>query len=342
MKENNVIIIAEAGVNHNGDIKLAKKLVDIAAESGADYVKFQTWITEDIVDYNAPKAEYQLLNDGEETNQFEMLKNLELSFIEFKEIKKHCESQNIKFLSTPDDETSLNFLCDELKMDLIKIGSGEINNIQFLRKVAKKNLDVILSTGMSGLGEIEAALNELLNNGAKSVSLLHCTSNYPAKLETVNLKAMHTMRNAFKTIVGYSDHTEGISISIAAVALGAKIIEKHFTIDKNMKGPDHKASMSPIELFELVKEIRNVEKALTGSGKKEMQQVEVETKKIVTKGLYLKQDICQGEIIYETNIIAKRPLIGLSVKDIDMCVGKRINKNKNKGDFITLSDLYFD
>ena len=342
MEYSNVIIIAEAGVNHNGEIDLAKKLIDVAAVAGADYIKFQTWITEELIDFDAPKATYQKENDGEDTSQYEMLKKLELSFDDFRELKSYCEQKKIKFLSTPDEERSLDFLCDELMVDIIKIGSGEITNIPFLKQVGLKKKDVILSTGMSNIGEVERAYNELICNGAKSVTLLHCTSNYPASFDSINLKAMNTLGLAFNTFVGYSDHTEGISVSLAAVALGAKVIEKHFTLDKGMKGPDHKASMSPLELAMLVSEIRNIESALSGSGAKVITSSEKETKKVVAKGLYLKEDLKEGDILSENILIAKRPIKGIPVEQYYSCLGKRVNKNKNKGEFLTWSDISFE
>uniref|UniRef100_UPI00404A68A0 N-acetylneuraminate synthase n=1 Tax=Flavobacterium sp. TaxID=239 RepID=UPI00404A68A0 len=342
MKGNGVIIIAEAGVNHNGDINIAKKLIEVAADCNVDYIKFQTWITEDLIDISAPKANYQLLNDGSENSQYEMLKKLELSYDDFRELKLYSESKGVNFLSTPDEEKSLDFLCDDLGLELIKIGSGEITNIPFLRKVGKKKKKVILSTGMANLGEVERACDALYENGAKEVILLHCTSNYPAKLETVNLKAMVTLRDSFKLEVGYSDHTEGFSVSIAAVALGAVVIEKHFTIDKEMKGPDHKASMDPLELNNFVTEIRNVELALKGDGRKRIQEDEVNTKSVVTKGLYINKKLFKGSLLNETNLILKRPNNGVPANYFDLLLGKKLNKDKFSGDFITFSDIDFE
>ena len=259
-----VIIIAEAGVNHNGSIAIAKQLIDSAAKAGVDYVKFQTWITDDIVDINAPKAQYQKDND-QSVSQYEMLKRLELTFDEFRELKSYCAAAGVDFLSTPDDFRSLDFLVDDLGLKVIKVGSGELTNIPFLKKIGLKRKEVILSTGMGSLGEIERAYYTLLEAGATKVSILHCTSNYPATYDSVNLKAMQTLALAFNTEIGYSDHTEGNEVSIAAVALGAKIIEKHFTLDKTMDGPDHKASIDPDELSLLVNQIRNTEKAISGN-----------------------------------------------------------------------------
>ena len=263
-----VFIIAEAGVNHNGDIHLAKELVDVTAEAGADAVKFQTFITEEIVTRHAEKADYQKQNTGsKKESQFEMLKKLELSFENFRELKIYCDAKGIMFLSTPFDQKSIDFL-DELGVPAFKIASGEINNYPLLNYVAAKRKPIILSTGMSTLAEVERAVELLFRTHHSKVALLHCTSDYPAKIEDVNLKAMRTLYQAFYLPVGLSDHTPGIEVALAAVAMGASIIEKHFTTDKSLAGPDHKASLRPLELKALVKAIRNIEKAL-GSGENE-------------------------------------------------------------------------
>lgn len=338
MNLSKVLIIAEAGVNHNGDINVAKKLIDAAADSGVDYVKFQTWITEEIIDINAPKALYQIENDGE-SSQYEMLKRLELSFDEFKELKLYCEKVGVNFLSTPDDYKSLDFLCDELNVDLIKVGSGEVTNIPYLRRIGKKQKDVILSTGMATLDEVRIAFNVLNEAGAKSIALLHCTSNYPASYDSVNLKAMNTLANEFKVTVGYSDHTIGNEISIAAVAMGAKIIEKHFTLDKTMPGPDHIASIDLIELKKLVREIRNVELALTGDGVKKPHLSENETKKVVTKGIYLACDVNEGTVIEDYMLVMKRPVNELSADMYDSIIGKKATSKLIEGRALKLSDI---
>ncbi len=334
-----VIIIAEAGVNHNGDIKLAKKLIDVAAEAKVDYVKFQTWITEDIVDKSAEKAEYQIKNDSSDTSQFEMLKKLELTYNDFRELKKYSELKRVQFLSTPDDYKSLDFLADELNLPILKIGSGEVTNIPFLRKFGEKKKPIILSTGMSNIGEVERAYYTLLESGAPSVTLLHCTSDYPAALESVNLKAMNTLASVFKADVGYSDHTEGVEVSVAAVALGAKIIEKHFTLEKKMPGPDHKASLDPNELNILVNQIRNVEKAIQGSGLKTLHYSEREIKKIVQKGIYLAKKISKGEFITDDHLIMKRPVSQLKASDYDLIIGKKASKTLEQGKALKLTDL---
>lgn len=337
-----VIIIAEAGVNHNGDIDLAKQLIDVAADAEVDYVKFQTWITEDIVDKSAAKAEYQIQNDGDNTSQFEMLKRLELSFNDFEELKKYSELKGVKFLSTPDDYKSLDFLSDQLDLPILKIGSGEVTNIPFLRRFGNKKKPIILSTGMSTIGEVEKAYYTLLESGAPSVNLLHCTSNYPAPLDSINLKAMNTLQSVFNCGVGYSDHTEGIEISLAAVAMGAVIIEKHYTLDKQMLGPDHKASLDPIELKALVKSIRNIEIAIGGDGLKKPHLSELETKKVVQKGIYLNKDILKGEVISDDHLIMKRPVSSLSADDYDFVIGKKVVQKINKGIALKLKDLDFE
>lgn len=333
-----VLIIAEAGVNHNGDIKLAKKLVDIAKNANADIVKFQTWITEDIMDTSAPKAVYQTANDGE-GNQYDMAKKLELSFEQFREIKKYCDQKNIIFLSTPDEKKSLNFLVDELKMDLIKVGSGEITNIPFLRDIGRKGKKVILSTGMATMDEVTKAYNTLLQAGAKTVSILHCTSDYPATLDSVNLTAMNSMGKCFETEMGYSDHTLGFEVSIAAVALGAKIIEKHFTIDKNLPGPDHKASLDPDELKTFVQLIRNTEKALEGSGQKAPQPCELAIREVVLKGIYINCDLSPGDILKEEHMLYKRPVGQIPAGEFDRVVNQKVKKSITQGSPLKWDDL---
>jgi N-acetylneuraminate synthase/N,N'-diacetyllegionaminate synthase len=339
---NKVIIIAEAGVNHNGDIELAKKLIDIASDAKVDYVKFQTWITEDIVDKSADKADYQKINDGNDSSQFEMLKRLELSFEDFIELKKYSEAKDVEFLSTADDYKSLDFLSDTLDLPVLKIGSGEVTNIPFLRRFGQKKKPIILSTGMSTIGEVEKAYYTLLESGAPSVLLLHCTSNYPAPLDSVNLKAMNTLSNVFNCEIGYSDHTEGIEVSFAAVALGATVIEKHFTINKDLPGPDHKASLDGHELKELVRGIRNVESAISGDGLKKPHKSEIETKKVVQKGIYLNENIRSGDVITDLHLIMKRPVGTLSAQDYDFVLGKKVKRNISKGEALKFNDLNFE
>ena len=320
-----VYIIAEAGVNHNGDIQLAKKLCDVAKDAGVDAVKFQTWKTENIVTQEAPLAAYQEQNiSSKGDSQFEMLKKLELSYDDFVELQNYCETIGVRFLSTPDDEESLEFLSG-LNLDFIKIGSGEVNNIPYLRKIGAKKQPVILSTGMSFLGDVERAYNILLESGASSVKLLHCTSNYPCPMNEVNLNAMLTLKAAFKCEVGYSDHTLGIEVPIAAVALGATIIEKHFTLDKNMDGPDHKSSLDPEELKEMVQSIRNIEIAL-GNGIKCPNNSENETSKVVWKSIVAKKIIEKGSVFTEENLTVKRTGEGIPASLWDLVLGKKAKR----------------
>ena len=316
-------IIAEAGVNHNGQLDLALKLCDAAKEAGVDCVKFQTWQTEKIVTRKAEKATYQSenTNDAEES-QFDMLKKLELSYEDFRLVQEHCNKIGIDFLSTPDEEYSLAFLMNELHLPLIKIGSGEVTNIPYLRQMASYHKPIILSTGMATLAQVAMAYDTLIAAGAPSVSLLHCTTNYPCPKNEVNLRAMQTMKEAFKCPVGYSDHTMGTEIPIAAVAMGAEIIEKHFTLDRNMDGPDHKASLEPHELKYMVACIRNIEVAL-GDGIKRPNPSEVEISKVVLKSIVAKVPINKGETLTANNMTIKRAGSGIPAAHWDMIVGTK-------------------
>lgn len=316
-------IIAEAGVNHNGQLDLALKLCDAAKESGADCVKFQTWQTEKIVTRTAEKATYQSENTHDASeSQFEMLKKLELSYEDFRTIQAHCKQIGIDFLSTPDEEYSLAFLMKELKLPLIKIGSGEVTNIPYLRQMASYHKPIILSTGMSNLAQVATAYDTLISAGAPSVVLLHCTTNYPCPKNEVNLRAMQTMKEAFKCKVGYSDHTMGIEVPIAAVAMGAEIIEKHFTLDRNMEGPDHMASLEPQELKRMVDGIRNIEVAL-GDGIKRPNLSEVEISKVVLKAIVAKIPIRKGEVLTNENITIKRAGSGIPAVHWDLVIGTK-------------------
>lgn len=303
-------IIAEAGVNHNGKLDLALKLVDAAVEAGADCIKFQTFITEEETSVYAEKAAYQKCTTDQAESQFEMSKKLELSFDEFKLIKQYCESKGILFLSTPFEIKSVKFL-DELGMKFWKIPSSDITNLPYLIEIAKTSKDVILSTGMSTISDIEKSIQVLVDHGTPKITLMHCTTEYPAPLEDVNLNAMDTLRSKFKCEVGYSDHTSGFEVAIAAVAKGATVIEKHFTLDKTMEGPDHIASLEPNELKDMVRAIRNVEVAL---GDSEKRITESERKNIVAarKSIVAKCKIKKGEILTEENICTKRPGSGIS------------------------------
>ena len=314
-------IIAEAGVNHNGSLDIALRLCNAAKEAGVDCVKFQTWQTEKIVTRKTEKAAYQSENTNNENgSQYDMLKKLELSYEDFRIIQEHCRKIGIDFLSTPDEEYSLAFLMEELKLPVIKIGSGEVTNIPYLRQMASYCKPVILSTGMSTLAQVATAYDILLKYGAPSVTLLHCTTNYPCPKNEVNLKAMQTLKEAFKCPVGYSDHTMGIEIPIAAVAMGAEIIEKHFTLDRNMDGPDHKASLEPQELKEMIDAIRNIEVAL-GDGIKRPNKSEAECAKVVQKSILAKCPIKKGEMLSVKNITVKRAGIGLSSAYWDLVIG---------------------
>ena len=317
-------IIAEAGVNHNGDVAIAKKLCLAAKNAGADIVKFQTWITEKIITQNVKQADYQSENTGSNQSQFDMLKKLELSYDDFREIKKYCDEIGITFASTADEQDSLDFLVD-LGIPFIKIGSGDIGNIPYLRYMGTKKMPVILSTGMSTLGEVEISIQALREGGAKNIKLLHCTTNYPCPYNDVNLKAMDTLKTAFGLDVGYSDHTEGIEVAIAAVARGATIIEKHFTLDKNMDGPDHKASMEPDEFSCMVDCIRHIESAI-GDGQKIPTTTEDEISKVVLKRIVARREIMLGDLITEMNVCVKRNDYGLPAKAWDFVVGTKANK----------------
>lgn len=322
---NRCLIIAEAGVNHNGDVKIAKKLCWAAKEAGADVVKFQTWITEKIITRNVDQAEYQRENTGKDESQFNMLKSLELSYDEFTEVKKYCDEIGITFASTADEEDSLDFLVD-LGVPFIKIGSGDVGNIPYLRYIGQKKLPVILSTGMSTLADVEISLKALRDGGAPEVTLLHCTTNYPCPYDAVNLKAMDTLKNAFGLPVGYSDHTEGIEVAVAAVARGAGIIEKHFTLDKNMEGPDHKASTEPAEFKAMVESIRHIESAL-GSGVKQPTKAEQIISQVVLKRIVARRTIRLGQVISEEDICVKRNDIGAPANAWDIIVGTVARKD---------------
>lgn len=330
-----VFIIAEAGVNHNGDITLAKKLIDVAVDSGVDAVKFQTWKTELIVTKDAIQAEYQTENTGKKESQFDMLKRLELSCDDFRELKNYCDKKNILFISTPDEFESADFLSQ--LQDMFKIGSGELTNIPFLKHIGKYGKRIILSTGMGTLGEIEKALFTLIKAGTKkeNITLLHATTMYPTPMNEVNLNAMLTIKNAFNIKVGYSDHTMGIEIPIAAVALGAKVIEKHFTISRDMDGPDHKASLEPQELKQMVESIRNIEKAM-GNGEKTPQQSEISNKKVVRKSIVANREIKKGELLNEENLTTKRVGSGLSSELWDEVIGLKSNYEFQKDELIRL------
>lgn len=315
-------IIAEAGVNHNGRLDLALKLCDAAKECGADAIKFQTWKTEEIVTKSAALARYQHENmNSKSQSQFEMLKALELSYDDFRIIQTYCKKIGIEFLSTPDEEYSLQFL-STLNLPFIKLGSGEVTNIPYLKKVGALKKDVLLSTGMTYLSDVDIAYRTLLESGATSVSLMHCTTNYPCPMNEVNLQAMQTLKYAFNCKVGYSDHTMGIEIPIAAVAMGAEIIEKHFTLDQEMDGPDHKASLNPMQLKDMIAAIRNIEKAL-GDGIKKPNKSELEISKVVLKRIVANCPIHKGEILTEEKLTVKRSSYGINANLWETIIGSQ-------------------
>jgi N,N'-diacetyllegionaminate synthase len=305
-----VFIIAEAGDNHNGNFELALKLVDVAVESGADCVKFQTFITEEVISKKAEKADYQKESTGANESQYEMVKKLELSFEQFRQIEAYCAKKGIIFLSTAFDLKSIDFL-STLNMPFWKIPSGEITNLPYLIKTAQTNKDIVLSTGISTIDEIKSAVDVLTNNGAGRITLLHCNTEYPTPMEDVNLRAMGSLHKVFNFDVGYSDHTLGIEVPVAAVALGAKVIEKHFTLDKNMEGPDHQASLEPHELKNMVERIRNIEKAL-GSELKTPSPSELKNINIARKSIVARRKIAKGEIFTVDNLAVKRPGDGIN------------------------------
>ena len=330
----NVFIIAEAGVNHNGDIELAKKLIEKAAWAGADAVKFQSFKAERLVSKNAEKADYQKKTTGEDENQFEMIKKLELDYKRHQELKDYCRKNKIIFMSSAFDLESIALL-DRLGMETSKIPSGEITNLPYLRKIGKLNKKVIMSTGMANLSEIESALDILTKAGTKDITVLHCNTEYPTPMEDVNLKAMKIIKNAFKVTVGYSDHTLGIEVPVAAVAMGAKVIEKHFTLDKKMEGPDHRASLEPEELKSMIEAIRNIEKA-KGTGIKKPSKSEKKNKTVARKSIVAKRDIKKGEVFKKDNLIIKRPGTGISPMKWDKVLGKIAKRDFEEDELIKL------
>ena len=325
-------IIAEAGVNHNGSLKLAKKLINVAKATGVDAVKFQTFKTEGVMTENVPMAKYQKKNIGKTETQFQMVKRLELPFEDFIILKKYCDKKGIIFLSTPHSEDAIDFL--EPLVPAYKIGSGDLTNLPFLEKIAKKRKPIILSTGMATLGEVEEAVNTIKKEGNNKIILLHCTTNYPCPLEEVNLRAMETLKKEFDLPVGYSDHTLGITVPIMAVTLGATVLEKHFTLDKNLPGPDHKASLEPKEFKEMIRAIRDVEKAL-GSSIKKPTKSEEKIKKVARKSIVAKVDIPKRAKITKDMLVIKRPGTGIEPKFLDKVIGKRTKKEIKKDELIT-------
>ena len=331
------LIIAEAGVNHNGDIAKAKALIDKGAEAGVDYVKFQTFKAGNLVTKQAKRAAYQDKNTQDNDSQYEMLKKLELSQKDHQELIDYCVQKGVQFLSTGFDFESLEFLAG-LGITIAKIPSGEITNLPYLRQVANLFPEVILSTGMAKITEIKDALKVLTDNGVSKdkITVLHCNTEYPTPMEDVNLKAMLHIQRELGVPVGYSDHTLGIEVPIAAVALGATVIEKHFTLDKTLPGPDHKASLEPEELKAMVMAIRNVEKAIGGSGLKEVSKSEVKNKPIARKSIVAATKIAQGEVFTPKNLTIKRPGTGISPMRWDEVIGKKAKQDFQEDDLIEL------
>ncbi len=329
-----VFVIAEAGVNHNGDFDLALKLVDAAVAARADAVKFQTFVAEELVTGDAPKADYQKQNTSKQESQFDMLKGLELSHEQFRMIKAHCEANEIIFMSTPFDFSSLNFL-HRVGVPAFKISSGDLTNLPMLAEAGQKQKPVIISTGMSSLAEVRDAVEAVRSAGNEQIALLQCVSNYPAVAAEVNLRAMRTMHREFRVPVGYSDHTMGLEVAIAAVALGARIIEKHFTLDRNMEGPDHRASLVPAELNDLIRSIRNVEVAL-GDGEKKPAASEKAIAEVARRSLVAAQDINAGTTLTAAMIEIKRPGTGLSPRMLPSLLGREIRRNVHAGELFTL------
>lgn len=337
LKQNKVIVIAEAGVNHNGDMAKARALIDKGAEAGVDYVKFQTFKAGNLVTKQAKRAAYQDRNTQDNDTQYEMLKKLELSQAVHQELIEYCAKKGVQFLSTGFDVESLEFLA-RLGITIAKVPSGEITNLPYLRKVAVLFPEVILSTGMATITEIKDAVKVLIDNGVSKnkITILHCNTEYPTPMEDVNLQAMLHIQQEVGVAIGYSDHTLGIEVPIAAVALGASIIEKHFTLDKTLPGPDHKASLEPDELKAMVSAIRNIEKAVGGSGLKEVSISEAKNKPIARKSIVASKSIKKGDFFTEENITVKRPGIGISPMQWDDVIGKTAKKDFEEDDLIEL------
>lgn len=327
------IVIAEAGVNHNGNMELAKRMVQSAKEAGADYIKFQTFISDNLVTQKAEQAEYQK-KAQKDISQLEMLKKLELTQKNFIELSEYCKRIGIGFLSTPFDLESIEFL-KTISMDYWKIPSGEITNYPYLDKIAKDKRNIILSIGMSTIEEVDAALDILENYNKKQIAILHCNTEYPTPYEDVNLNVIPMLKERYPYIIGYSDHTLGIEVSIAAVAMGAKVIEKHFTLDRKMEGPDHKASLEPDELSNMIKSIRNIEKAM-GKSQKIVTSSEKKNIEIVRKSIVARTCIKKGELFTEENITTKRPGTGIDPMKWNTILGKQAKKEFQKDEQIEL------
>lgn len=337
MISNSTFIIAEAGVNHNGSLTKALELIEVAASAQADAVKFQTFRAEDLVTSTAPKADYQKRATGENQSQFEMLKALELTMADFKVLFDHCQKNGIEFMSTPFDEKSADEL-ESLGMSTFKIPSGELTNHPLIRHIAQKQKPIILSTGMATLDEVNQAVEVIRAVGNTQFQLLHCVSDYPADPATVNLRAMQVMRERFQVSVGLSDHTLGIHIPIAAVAMGASCIEKHFTLDKSLPGPDHQASLNPEELDQMVKQVREVERAF-GSGIKQPTEAERKTALIARRSVVLAHDLPEGHLLTPNDLILRRPGTGLPPNELPYLIGKKLKSDLPKDHILQESDL---
>ncbi|MCB7480626.1 N-acetylneuraminate synthase [Christiangramia sediminis] len=335
--KNQVLIIAEAGVNHNGNLETAKELVDKASIAGADFVKFQTFKASGLVTKSAERAAYQNYNTENSDSQYEMLKKLELSEDAHNILIEYCKSKGIKFLSTGFDLDTLEFL-NKLNIELFKIPSGEITNLPYLRKIASFKKPVIMSTGMASMQEVTEAFDVLVNAGLKkeNITIVHCNTEYPTPMDDVNLRAMNRIGKELDVEIGYSDHTLGIEVPIAAVALGAKVIEKHFTLDRNLPGPDHRASLEPEELKLMVESIRNIEKAISGSGKKEPSKSEMKNKDIARKSIIASKEIKKGDKLTEDNLTVKRPGNGISPMKWDKVLGETASRDFKEDELIEI------
>ncbi len=335
-RKSKIFFIAEAGVNHNGRMDLAFRLIDTAAAAGADAVKFQTFVAELVISRFAPKAEYQLKTTGANESQLDMARKLQFSESQFHELAAHCKKRGIMFLSTPFDLQSIDVL-KRMGLKIFKVPSGEITNLPYLRKVGALRKKVILSTGMSYLKEIETAVNVLVKAGTakKNITLLHCNTEYPTPYHDVNLRAMQTIKDVLTIEVGYSDHTPGIEIPIAAAALGATIIEKHFTLDKNMQGPDHKASLDSAELKTVIAAIRHVEAAL-GNGRKLPSASEIKNIAIARKSIVAAKDIVKGQVMRAEDLTVKRPGTGISPMNLDAVIGRKARQNFSADELIKI------
>lgn len=336
-KNNKVLIIAEAGINHNGNFKIAKKLIDVCKNIGADAVKFQTFKAENVISKFARKLTYQKSKKGDNQSQLEMLKSVELSNKEFLKLKKYCEKKKIIFMSTPKDLESAEFL-NKNNMKIFKIGSGEANNYELINKISNFNKKTIISTGMCTLEEVKKIYKIFKGKKKKNLSLLHCTSLYPCPLDECNLSSITTMRNIFDVNIGFSDHTIGIDASLGAVAMGSKIIEKHITLDKKMKGPDHKASLNPSEFEILIKRIRFMER-LMGNSIKKPSKSERKNIKLIRRGLVYKKDLIGGYILKRSDIQIKRPMLALKPEDLPKVIGKRLRNKVYKDQPVILRHL---